>query len=41
MKKLAFAFALAFAVIGGTTAVVTLATTHVAYADPNSNGGGH
>jgi hypothetical protein len=40
MKKLALAFALAFAVIGGTAAVFTLATMHAAYADGNGNGGG-
>jgi hypothetical protein len=40
MKKLALAFALAFAVIGGAAAVFILATTHAAYADPSGNGGG-
>jgi hypothetical protein len=38
MKKLALAFALAFAVLGGAVAVSTLATTHAAYADPSGNG---
>jgi hypothetical protein len=39
MKKLALAFALAFAVLGVAVAVSTLATTHAAYADPSGNGG--
>jgi hypothetical protein len=38
MKKLALAFALTVAVLGGTAAVVTLAITHAAYADPTGNG---
>jgi hypothetical protein len=40
MKKLAFALVLAFAVIGGAVAV-SLVATNPAYADGNSNGGGH
>jgi hypothetical protein len=36
MKKLAFAATVT--VLVGTAAVVTLATTHAAYADPTGNG---
>jgi hypothetical protein len=39
MKMLVVAFALAFAALGGTATVFTLATTHAAYADGNGNGG--
>jgi hypothetical protein len=39
MKKLALAFALIVAAFSGNAAVVTLATTHAAYADPSGNGG--
>jgi hypothetical protein len=38
MKQLALGLVLTFAVLGGAVAVVTLATTHAAYADPNGNG---
>jgi hypothetical protein len=38
MKNLILAIMLALAVIGGTAAVFTLATTHAAYADPSGNG---
>jgi hypothetical protein len=39
MKKLALAFALAFAVVGGAVAFSAVATNS-AYADPGGNGGG-